>query len=219
MNAPLNPPLAAEIGLNCRALALLIDGENLPAHLAPRALTAARQMGPVSVFRVYGDARKLGDWHDVPGARLVHAHAGKNVTDMLMTVEAMEISQAGVIDGFALATSDRDFTPLVQSLRARGFPVLGLLGAQAPAALTDNVSFAYRLTPAATPAQPTLERLAASLLADGSLRAQEFSKAMIAAGHRIPDGSSSWKIWLAKTFVNFATEGSGQETRYGLRKP
>lgn len=38
----------------------------------------------------------------------------------------MDLSYSGQIDGFAIATGDRDFVPLAWSLRGRGFQVLGL---------------------------------------------------------------------------------------------
>jgi uncharacterized protein (TIGR00288 family) len=127
---------AANPGLTrCRAVALLVDGENLsPDHAGQMITTTGREIGRIAVQRVYGDVTRLNGWLSAPGFRAMHAHAGKNVTDMLMTVEAMELSFGGQIDGFAIATRDRDFAPLAWSLRARGFPVLGLLPADASSA-------------------------------------------------------------------------------------
>jgi hypothetical protein len=62
---------------------------------------------------------------------------------MTLTVAAMELSYAGSVDGFVIATRDRDFLPLVRSLRERGFPVWGLSQAPMPdhlqAAFTNHV--------------------------------------------------------------------------------
>lgn len=122
-------PKAPDLSLSrCRAVALLVDGENLSHEYAGRMITATlRHLGQIAVQRVYGDTSRLNGWQSAPGFRAIHAYAGKNVTDMMLTVEAMELSFGGHVDGFALATRDRDFAPLAWSLRARGFPVLGLL--------------------------------------------------------------------------------------------
>jgi len=143
----------------CRAVALLVDGENLACDLAGQLITASAQvLGPVAVLRVYGNAGLLNGWARAPGFRLIHAHVGKNVTDMLLTVEAMELSFAGQIDGFAIATGDRDFSPLGWSLRSRGFPAVLMSPGPVPdllsQAFTRHVVVADRRPAAAPAAEP-----------------------------------------------------------------
>lgn len=139
----------------CRAVALLIDGENLGCDLAGRLITTTRQaLGPLAVQRVYGDARRLNGWAEAPGFRLIHAHAGKNVTDMLLTIEAMELAFSGRIDGIAIGSRDRDFGPLAMALRARGLPVLGLAPDMMPEPLARSFSQVMVLRPPPAPAPP-----------------------------------------------------------------
>lgn len=195
----------------CRAVALLIDGENTPATLAEPALAQARALGPVSVQCVYGDARGLGAWHEAPGFRVVHAHAGKNVTDMLLCVEAMELALTGAVDGLALATSDRDFAPLAQALRARGLPVWGLVGPKAPAAFRLACGRCLPLEPPPPEIVATARRLLAR-----APRPSDFAQAMQDAGFRIPEGSASWRAWLTRSFPDFTVTGTGQEARLSL---
>lgn len=215
----------------CRAVALLIDGQNTPPTLALEALIAARGLGPVSVQRVYGDARTLGGWHEAPGFRLIHAHAGKNVTDMMLCVEAMELALTGAVDGVALVSSDRDFAPLAQALRARGLPVLGLVGPAAPPAFRLACSRSVTLTPSqvtapvppppkAKPApspEPAIMATARKLLATGP-RPNDFGQAMKNAGHTIPEGSARWRDWLTSTFPTLTITGDGQEARFSLSR-
>lgn len=84
--------------------------------------------------------RAYGDWRQNHGVPETLAAAGfelqsvvrlngwsKNLADMQMVVDALDT----VIDGhkfttYALLTGDRDFTPLVQTLRKRGKRVIGL---------------------------------------------------------------------------------------------
>ena len=206
----------------CRAVALLIDGQNLPATLAPSALTAARSLGPLAVRRVYGDARSLGAWHDVPGLRVQHAHAGKNVTDMLMTIEAMELAFDGQVDGFALASADRDFAPLAQALRARGFPVLALVGGQAPAEFVESCTAMVRLTAPRTPPAPvpeTLESCARTLLGKAPLHPKDFAQALKGKGFAKPADSASWSAWAKATFPGLTVTGQGDDKRLSLPRP
>lgn len=208
----------------CRAVALLIDGENIPAALAPAALTAARRLGPVATARVYGDARLLAGWHEVPGVRIVHAHSGKNVTDMLLTVEAMDLSHSGVIDGFALATQDRDFAPLAQSLRSRGIPVLALTGVQGPLAFTESCTASVRLIPAAARASPpslpeTLESCARALLHKAPLHPKDFAQGLKDKGFARPAHATTWTKWARATFPALVVTGEGEDKRLTLPRP
>lgn len=215
----------------CRAVALLVDGQNTAASLAGACIRHALTLGRPGVQRVYGDARTLGPWHEAPGFRVVHAHAGKNVTDIVLTIEAMELAVSGAVDGFALASMDRDFIPLAQALRARGLPVLGLLGPTAPEALrkafTQTVLLAppvpTQQAPAPPAAQPPattppgLQDTARALLAQ-RLRPADFARQMGAAGHRIPQGSASWRAWLTRTIPGFTVTGTGQEAILSLTR-
>lgn len=113
--------------------ALLIDGENISASLFDRIWKAARKRADdLAVRRVYGDATRLNGWASVPGLRVVHAGQGKNATDMLLCIEALDLVHRGVVEGVILATSDRDFSHLALHLRERGVPAHGIVEEKAP---------------------------------------------------------------------------------------
>ena len=65
-------------------VALLIDGDNLPATYAGKLITLACKLGPLEIRRVYADARKRVDWCEAPGFNLIHAGCGKNAADILL---------------------------------------------------------------------------------------------------------------------------------------
>lgn len=98
-------------------VALLVDGDNLRADLAAAILQQATRHGDPVIRRVYGNAALLKGWDAVPGFRLIHAGGAKNATDILLTVQAMALVLQGRADVLALASSDRDFTPLATHLR------------------------------------------------------------------------------------------------------
>lgn len=123
--------LASEAAL--APLALLIDGENISAELAVHILAAAGSVGGVTIRRVYGNWRHptLSAWQMMAhhyGFQTIHsAHpvAGKNATDIALTVDAMDLLHQG-IRHFCLASSDTDYIPLMRRLRADGSFVLGI---------------------------------------------------------------------------------------------
>ena len=51
---------------------------------------------------------------------------GKNATDSAMIIDAMDILYSGTVDGFAIVSSDSDFTRLVARLRESGMTVIGM---------------------------------------------------------------------------------------------
>ncbi len=126
-------------------IALLIDADNASDDSMESAMTHLAGLGAVNVRRAYGNWSKdhLKGW-----AQRLHAFAitpvqqfdlttGKNATDMAMTIDAMDLLHGGRIDGFALMSSDSDFTPLVMRLRQNGLPVYGFGSKKAPQPFRD----------------------------------------------------------------------------------
>ncbi|WP_323040776.1 NYN domain-containing protein [Gemmobacter sp.] len=106
--------------------ALFIDGENISATLVGQITNLCGQPGSAMAARVYGDVARLDAWARVPGFRLVHSGQGKNATDLLLAVEAMEFSFAQPGAAFVIVTSDADFSHLAHRLRERGHAVTGM---------------------------------------------------------------------------------------------
>ena len=114
-------------------IALLIDADNAPAAKIDFIMSELAGYGVVNIRRAYGNWKKpgLGGW-----VKVLHDHAiqpvqffdlvkGKNATDMGLLIEAMDILDTKEVDTFCLISSDCDFTPLVQRLRADGKRVIG----------------------------------------------------------------------------------------------
>lgn len=108
-----------------RSVALLIDADNASPDGFEDVLAILAELGPVNLRRAYGNWAKpaLKGW-----AALTHRHAivpvqqfdvvkGKSATDMLMTIEAMDLLLSGRVDAFGLMSSDSDFMPLAMRLR------------------------------------------------------------------------------------------------------
>ena len=115
--------------------ALLVDGDNIQLTETQliRVLQEAGSMGEVAVRRVYGNwaATTKSAWKELvlryamKPCHHIHGAPGKNATDIALTVDAMDLFYSGITH-FCFVTSDSDYTPLIQRLRASGCQVLGI---------------------------------------------------------------------------------------------
>ncbi len=133
-------------------VAVLVDGDNLGASRSGEVLATAARYGTVDLARVYLDAQRGGGWHEQAGFRLQHAGTGKNASDLLLAIEAMELALRGAFDHFVIATSDGDFSHLARRLRELGRPVSVVGEAKSPVALRSACSSFHELLPS-SPAQ------------------------------------------------------------------
>jgi uncharacterized LabA/DUF88 family protein len=108
-------------------LAVLIDGENVPAKLATQLFEEIAGFGEASVRRIYGDFSngRMGGWSGVLGDfGILPQHfptvSGKNSSDIAMVIDAMDLLHSGRFDGFCLVTADGDFTRLAARIREHG---------------------------------------------------------------------------------------------------
>ena len=117
-----------------RRLAVLVDGDNAQPKLLGDIQLEASRHGKATVRRIYGDWTKdtMKAWHDEANKHAFHAvnqlnyTVGKNATDSLMIIEAMDILHSGTVDGFCIVSSDSDFTGLAKRIREQGIFVMGI---------------------------------------------------------------------------------------------
>jgi len=121
-------------------IALLIDADNSPASKIDVVLAELAKLGVANIRRAYGNWKKneLKGWEKV-----LHEYAirpiqqfdvtkGKNATDMLIAIDAMDLLYTDRPDAFGIVSSDADFTPLVMHLRAKGATVYGFGAKKTP---------------------------------------------------------------------------------------
>ncbi len=115
------------------SIALLIDADNAPAAKIDFILSELADHGVVNIRRAYGNWTKTGlsGW-----IKILHENSiqpmqsfdlvkGKNATDMALVIDAMDLLYTKAVSTFCLVSSDCDFTPLIQRLRADGKEVFG----------------------------------------------------------------------------------------------
>lgn len=115
-------------------VAVFIDAENISAKYADRLLQEAANYGDVIVRRVFADwsSSNVAAWKDVVNKHSLIAEQqfsavkGKNSSDISLIINVLVVLFEKDIDVFCLASSDSDFTRLVQELREREKSVVGL---------------------------------------------------------------------------------------------
>ncbi len=124
-------------------LAVLIDADNTSATHAAAILDELARYGVPTVKRAYGDwtTQRLVGWkpelnrHAIQPVQQFAYTTGKNSTDSALIIDAMDLLYSGNVDGFAIVSSDSDFTRLATRLRESGRTVYGLGEQKTPASL------------------------------------------------------------------------------------
>lgn len=124
-------------------LAVLIDADNTSPQHASALLEELAAYGVATVKRAYGDwtTPQLSGWkrslnqHAIVPIQQFAYTTGKNATDSMLIIDAMDLLYSGNLDAFALVSSDSDFTRLATRLRESGKTVYGLGLRKTPASL------------------------------------------------------------------------------------
>ncbi len=115
-------------------LAVLIDGDNMPASYVKEMMEEIAKYGNPTIKRIYGDWTnpKLTKWklilleNAITPIQQYGYTTGKNATDSAMIIDAMDILYSDRVNGFCLVSSDSDFTRLATRLREAGMHVIGI---------------------------------------------------------------------------------------------
>ena len=131
--------------------AVLIDADNVSEKYIKVILDEISNAGVATYKRIYGDwtSPRLASWksclldHSIIPMQQYSYTYGKNATDSAMIIDAMDILYSGTVDGFAIVSSDSDFTRLVARLRESGMVVIGskrLPSRSSPLATSSSIS-------------------------------------------------------------------------------
>jgi len=128
-----------------KKIAVLIDSENTPSSKLPLILDELSGFGQIIVKRAYGDfsTDQLKNWKQPLNELAIQAKqqfaytSGKNSTDSLMIIDAMDLLYSNRFDAFALVSSDSDFTSLATRLRESEMHVIGVGKAKTPTAFKN----------------------------------------------------------------------------------
>lgn len=211
---------------NEKRLALLIDADNAPSSKIDVILAEIARHGVANVRRAYGNwkSQHLNGWEKV-----LHTYAirpiqqfaystGKNASDMAMVIDAMDLLYARNLDGFAIVSSDADFTPLVMRLRNDGGAVYGFGEEKTPEPFVKACSVFLYLEKLGVPEEtrdatttPSRARSTRELQDDAAL-VRILRNAVDAA-----QGDDGWSH-LGAVGSHISNQGSFDSRNYGYRK-
>jgi uncharacterized protein (TIGR00288 family) len=126
-------------------LAVLIDADNTSPRLITEMFEELAGYGTITVKRAYGDwtSPHLTGWRAMllgnaisPQQQFAYTY-GKNATDSALIIDAMDLLYSGNVEGFAIVSSDSDFTPLATRLRESGKRVIGVGRRTTPKAFVE----------------------------------------------------------------------------------
>lgn len=129
-----------------KRIAMLIDGENAQSSLIDKMVAETGKYGLVTVRRIYGDwtTPQMKSWKDVLNDHAIQPiqqfryTIGKNATDSAMIIDAMDILNGHLVDGFCIVSSDSDYTRLATRIRETGFFVMGIGKRSTPKAFVNG---------------------------------------------------------------------------------
>lgn len=121
-------------------LAVLFDAENITLKQLPEIISRIETYGQAIIKRAYADwmLPQFSAWrsklhkYDIVPIQTLRIVSGKNLADIALTVDAMDILNEGIVDGICIVSSDSDFTPLVRRLQDGGLFAMGIGKVQTP---------------------------------------------------------------------------------------
>lgn len=206
-------------------VALLVDGENLSSSLAGQLITNSRMFGDLAFVRVYGDVSRLPGWETAHGYSLIHSGKGKNATDLLLAIAAMDIMLTKRADVLVVASSDRDFTHLATWMRENGYKMIGIGESKTCKNLRKACSKFIQIgVPSPKPEEPkppTLDELICKLIREkggtGGLPMSSINPVMLKSGVIISQQEQkTWRSYLMARPKLFDCDAKGPDAKVRL---
>lgn len=120
--------------INNKRVAVLIDAENISYKLIDEILDEVSLHGRATHKRIYGDFNKpqMKGWNSVANEHSLHQVTqicytnGKNSSDSVLIINAMDILYAKNVETICIVSSDSDFTRLAMRIVEAGLEVIGM---------------------------------------------------------------------------------------------
>ena len=210
--------------------AIFVDGDNVPSKNASQIKALGTSKGQILTAKTYGNEKALSNWAACPDFHFIYSGTGKNASDLLLAIDATELTLRQSINTVIIATSDSDFVHLARRLRERGITVLGCGHANANAALRSAYSKFHVLStenpsPASTNAVPqtkacNLDQQIKKIIAEHStqgdgMRIVDLAAAMFRLnGTKISElPERTWRKYLSERPTMFALDPRGPESK------
>ncbi|NYB74546.1 NYN domain-containing protein [Sedimentibacter hydroxybenzoicus DSM 7310] len=131
---------------NLQKIVVLIDADNTQLSKMDNVMREISTYGRIIVKRAYGNWKKenLKNWEDevkrlaIKAVQQFDYVSGKNVTDMAMVIDAVDLLHTGIYDAFVIVASDSDYTPIAIKLHESGVYVIGVGEKKTPEAFRNS---------------------------------------------------------------------------------
>ena len=131
---------------NLQKIVVLIDADNTQLSKMDKVMREISTYGRIIVKRAYGNWKKenLKNWEDevkrlaIKAVQQFDYVTGKNVTDMAMVIDAVDLLHTGIYDAFVIVASDSDYTPIAIKLHESGVYVIGVGEKKTPEAFRNS---------------------------------------------------------------------------------
>lgn len=206
-------------------IALLIDCDNVSSHAVEGVLAELAKHGTVNVRHAHGNwnSSQLNGWVEKLHPNAIRPlqqfpyTSGKNATDASMIIDAMDLLYSKNVDGFALMTSDSDFTPLVMRLLESGFPVYGFGAKKTPSAFVHACSQFIYIENFSTTSEEKVDKATSGHIGTFSLADD---RALLQLLQNAVDQTSELDGWshLSKVGKYISNTSSFSPINYGYKK-
>jgi uncharacterized LabA/DUF88 family protein len=209
-------------------IALLIDADNSPAAKIDVILAELAKFGVANIRRAYGNWKKneLKGWeaclHEYairPIQQFDHSK-GKNATDMVMAIDALDLLYTDHPECFGLVSSDADFTPLVLHLRAKGATVIGFGAKKTPLPFVNACSRFLYLENLGEPEEPAAKSKADSPSKRATATEMKRDSRLVSLLRNACDSAAGEDGWatLGAIGTQIANQASFDPRNHGFRK-
>ncbi len=209
-------------------VAILIDGDHIPASFRPEILKTALQLGDIVSTQVYCDISLRSDWATEAGLDIQHCKGrpGKNCTDMQLCIAALDLAYRQLANSFLIVSNDRDFDPLIRHLKR-----IGLSARQHKLACAPTLPPARPIVTVATarPIKPHGDSAIALRVVKAKLTAQHAQDGLPMASlgglhaeigfHVSLTPEKTWRKWLTARPEHFTCDAKGPTAKVRLAKP
>ena len=145
-----------------KRLAVLIDADNVSPAQVSEIFKTVSTLGEPIVRRAYGMVNCFsvsGGWnvaqreYGIVSKPQVSNVSGKNVADIALVIDAMEMLYKSSVDGICIVSSDSDFTALAAKIREGGKHVFGVGSKKTPASFRTACTRFFELVQVKKPSK------------------------------------------------------------------
>ena len=165
--------------------------------------------GRIIVKRAYGNWKKenLKNWEDevkrlaIKAVQQFDYVTGKNVTDMAMVIDAVDLLHTGIYDAFVIVASDSDYTPIAIKLHESGVYVIGVGEKKTPEAFRNSCDEFIYLENLTEKEQPEVDNTNVKYEEDSDANIKEIHSLLKIAFEKYQDDDGYVNVSSAGTFI------------------